>query len=162
MIMLQRHLARIDADIEKAVKQDLMKKFPIHAADENLPPKAAVSIEEVERHSQKVHGMFGDNFDKIPPEFLGMGGVPQQIHNEPRSSKEKKKALKVETTEPEDNDNNKQLYCYCLQPSHGSMVACNAEDCGREWFHWDCVGLRNSPPSGWICPMCTWKLAMKE
>ncbi|KAI8625872.1 hypothetical protein F5Y19DRAFT_239836 [Xylariaceae sp. FL1651] len=48
------------------------------------------------------------------------------------------------------------LYCYCNGVSYGEMVACDAEDCGREWFHLDCVGLKAAPPSNmkWYCDNC--------
>ena len=36
-------------------------------------------------------------------------------------------------------------YCYCNQVSYGSMVACDADDCPREWFHLSCVGLTRAP-----------------
>lgn len=46
-----------------------------------------------------------------------------------------------------DVDADEPLYCYCNGVSYGEMVACDAEDCEREWFHLDCVGLRAAPPS---------------
>lgn len=45
-------------------------------------------------------------------------------------------------------------YCYCNQVSYGEMVACDGEDCEREWFHLACVNL-NAPPKGaWFCEAC--------
>ncbi|KAI1153569.1 hypothetical protein F4825DRAFT_248671 [Nemania diffusa] len=44
-------------------------------------------------------------------------------------------------------DADEPLYCYCNGVSYGEMVACDAEDCEREWFHLDCVGLKAAPPS---------------
>ncbi|TGJ85200.1 hypothetical protein E0Z10_g3534 [Xylaria hypoxylon] len=48
------------------------------------------------------------------------------------------------------------LYCYCNGVSYGEMVACDANDCEREWFHLDCVGLKAAPPSNvkWYCDNC--------
>lgn len=46
----------------------------------------------------------------------------------------------------EDNEGGTEpRYCYCNQVSYGSMVACDAKDCAREWFHLSCVGLTKSP-----------------
>ena len=46
----------------------------------------------------------------------------------------------------EDNDTSTEpRYCYCNQVSYGSMVACDAKDCSREWFHLSCVGLTKAP-----------------
>ena len=36
-------------------------------------------------------------------------------------------------------------YCYCERVSYGEMVACDADDCPREWFHLSCVGLEKAP-----------------
>lgn len=36
-------------------------------------------------------------------------------------------------------------YCYCTSVSYGEMVACDANNCEREWFHLDCVGLKVAP-----------------
>ncbi|TRX94616.1 hypothetical protein FHL15_004388 [Xylaria flabelliformis] len=46
-----------------------------------------------------------------------------------------------------DVDADEPLYCYCNGVSYGEMVACDADDCEREWFHLDCVGLKAAPPS---------------
>ncbi|KAI5858302.1 hypothetical protein GGS23DRAFT_334325 [Durotheca rogersii] len=55
-----------------------------------------------------------------------------------------------------DADADEPLYCYCNGVSYGEMVACDAEDCEREWFHLDCVGLKAAPPSNmkWYCDNC--------
>ena len=58
--------------------------------------------------------------------------------------------------EVEDEDPNEQRYCYCNGVSYGEMVACDNENCAREWFHLDCTGLRALPParSTWFCDEC--------
>ncbi|KAI0843702.1 hypothetical protein F5Y06DRAFT_255610 [Hypoxylon sp. FL0890] len=55
-----------------------------------------------------------------------------------------------------DVDADEPLYCYCNGVSYGEMVACDADDCEREWFHLDCVGLKAAPPSNmkWYCDNC--------
>ncbi|KAI1506117.1 hypothetical protein F5X99DRAFT_124521 [Biscogniauxia marginata] len=55
-----------------------------------------------------------------------------------------------------DIDADEPLYCYCNGVSYGEMVACDADDCEREWFHLDCVGLKAAPPSNmkWYCDNC--------
>lgn len=42
-------------------------------------------------------------------------------------------------------NNGEQRYCYCNQISYGEMVGCDNDDCPREWFHLDCVGLNKAP-----------------
>ncbi|KAI0007960.1 hypothetical protein F4779DRAFT_589282 [Xylariaceae sp. FL0662B] len=55
-----------------------------------------------------------------------------------------------------DVDADEPLYCYCNGVSYGEMVACDADDCEREWFHLDCVGLKAAPPPSvkWYCDNC--------
>ncbi|KAI0136950.1 hypothetical protein BJ170DRAFT_36503 [Xylariales sp. AK1849] len=55
-----------------------------------------------------------------------------------------------------DIDANEPRYCYCNGVSYGEMVACDADDCEKEWFHLGCVGLRSAPSSStkWYCDNC--------
>ncbi|KAF9519067.1 hypothetical protein BS47DRAFT_1482313, partial [Hydnum rufescens UP504] len=45
-------------------------------------------------------------------------------------------------------------YCYCNQPSHGEMIACDGENCQTEWFHLSCLGFKHSPKGEWYCTDC--------
>lgn len=47
-----------------------------------------------------------------------------------------------------------ELYCFCQQVSYGAMVACDNPNCKYEWFHYDCVGLKEPPVGVWYCPEC--------
>lgn len=47
-----------------------------------------------------------------------------------------------------------QLYCTCQRVSFGNMVACDNPDCQYEWFHYECVGLKEPPVGKWFCPTC--------
>lgn len=47
----------------------------------------------------------------------------------------------------EDDDPEEPRYCYCNGVSYGEMVACDSDDCSREWFHLACVGLKVAPGS---------------
>lgn len=47
-----------------------------------------------------------------------------------------------------------ELYCFCQQVSYGAMVACDNPGCKYEWFHYDCVGLKEPPVGVWYCPEC--------
>lgn len=42
------------------------------------------------------------------------------------------------------------------------MVACDAEDCPREWFHLECVGLGRAPGRNarWFCEECQERLRL--
>ena len=59
-------------------------------------------------------------------------------------------------------DPNEPLYCSCQRVSFGDMVACEADTCPIEWFHYECVGasellrsvLPASAPSLTLGPRC--------
>ncbi|KAI9272522.1 hypothetical protein BY458DRAFT_508511 [Sporodiniella umbellata] len=54
-----------------------------------------------------------------------------------------------------DIDPNEPKYCYCNQVSFGDMVACDGENCEKEWFHYACAGLHEPPVGKWYCNDCT-------
>ena len=58
------------------------------------------------------------------------------------------------TQNDEDEDDDKQLYCFCQNVSYGEMVACDGNDCKYEWFHYSCVNLTEPPKGKWYCPDC--------
>jgi inhibitor of growth protein 3 len=45
-------------------------------------------------------------------------------------------------------------YCTCQRVSFGDMVGCDNEECPYQWFHWECVGLKEEPQGEWLCPTC--------
>ncbi|KAI0049672.1 hypothetical protein FA95DRAFT_815928 [Auriscalpium vulgare] len=53
-------------------------------------------------------------------------------------------------------DPNEPRYCYCGGVSYGDMVACDGENCQREWFHLACAALNELPASSekWFCQDC--------
>ncbi|GAM83467.1 hypothetical protein ANO11243_014550 [Dothideomycetidae sp. 11243] len=53
-------------------------------------------------------------------------------------------------------DDDTEVYCSCQRTSFGDMIGCDNFDCKYQWFHWSCVGLKESPPAGeeWLCPFC--------
>lgn len=53
-------------------------------------------------------------------------------------------------------DPNEPRYCFCNRVSFGEMVGCDNEDCRREWFHFECVGIKGTrrPEGEWYCAEC--------
>ncbi len=47
-----------------------------------------------------------------------------------------------------------KLYCYCNQPESGDMIGCDNVDCPIEWFHFECLKIKNAPIGQWYCPDC--------
>jgi len=50
-----------------------------------------------------------------------------------------------------------RLYCWCQMGSFGDMVACDDNECEREWFHLGCIGLEVAPEGVWFCDACRLK-----
>lgn len=58
-----------------------------------------------------------------------------------------------------DDGEDTTTYCFCEQVSYGEMVACdNDTGCERQWFHYACVGLTESPIGRWFCSECRAKM----
>lgn len=51
-------------------------------------------------------------------------------------------------------DTNNSTYCYCNGPYVGKMVGCDGDNCAIEWFHFDCVNLKEAPKDKWYCAEC--------
>lgn len=51
-------------------------------------------------------------------------------------------------------DTNNSTYCYCNGPYVGKMVGCDGENCSIEWFHFECVNLKEAPKDKWYCKEC--------
>ncbi|KAF7716890.1 Uncharacterized protein PECH_000719 [Penicillium ucsense] len=59
--------------------------------------------------------------------------------------------------EGDDEDEEQEpRYCYCNEVSFGEMVACDNDNCPREWFHLSCVGMTKPPGKNvkWYCTEC--------
>jgi hypothetical protein len=68
-----------------------------------------------------------------------------------------------EDSEHDPDDPNEPKYCYCNRGSYGEMVACDNDDCTREWFHLGCTELREAPGEEevWYCRECRPKFGRK-
>lgn len=79
--------------------------------------------------------------------------TPPSDADEPVVVPTPQKRRKSEQVENQDAER----YCYCDAPSAGPMVGCDNDDCERQWFHFYCAGLKESPPEdvAWFCRDCT-------
>ncbi len=60
----------------------------------------------------------------------------------------------VASLEVKDNEDYERCWCYCNQPSFGTMIGCDNNKCSIEWFHCECLRLRCPPKGKWYCPSC--------
>lgn len=52
------------------------------------------------------------------------------------------------------NEDYEKAWCFCCQPSFGTMIKCDNDNCTIEWFHCECLRIRGSPKGKWYCPAC--------
>ncbi|RAR05389.1 PHD finger domain containing protein [Stemphylium lycopersici] len=85
------------------------------------------------------------NVKSNPPSSAASSVAQEQDYQEAEAEAEPE----VESEE----DGDEPRYCYCNEVSYGNMIACDNDDCPREWFHLGCVHL-DKPPTGrakWFC-----------
>lgn len=73
-------------------------------------------------------------------------------------------ATTTQETADEYIDPDEPRYCVCGDVSWGTMIACDNDDCEKEWFHLTCIGLSELPPrrTKWYCPDCRKKLKLGQ
>lgn len=54
----------------------------------------------------------------------------------------------------DDGEGDEGPYCICQRGSFGEMVACDNDNCEFQWFHYECVGMKEQPLGEWLCPSC--------
>ena len=87
----------------------------------------------------------------------GAGQVTHQQSAGQRSKQDLENTVPAEDGEEveEEFGEDEEKYCYCHGPSYGEMIACDNPKCPREWFHLECIGLKNAPKSEkWFCDDC--------
>ena len=57
-------------------------------------------------------------------------------------------------TDVQESEDLTKLWCYCNMPSFGNMVMYNNKKCSIQWFHFECLAIRNKPRGKWYCPSC--------
>ena len=90
-------------------------------------------------------------------------GFPQQKRRKKHKVNKAKKKQIMETLkdlnfiDEFDDDKSQRFeptYCLCDSIAYGDMVCCSDRLCIKEWFHYECVGLKAPPDGKWICPDC--------
>ncbi|KAF8845987.1 hypothetical protein BDN67DRAFT_986398 [Paxillus ammoniavirescens] len=77
--------------------------------------------------------------------------IPLGLANDAPASAAADNATEAGEGEGEGDD---RTYCFCDGVSYGQMIACDDEECEREWFHLNCIGLASVPEGSWFCEAC--------
>ncbi|KAF1845354.1 uncharacterized protein K460DRAFT_366231 [Cucurbitaria berberidis CBS 394.84] len=85
------------------------------------------------------------NAKSNPPSSAASSIVQEQEYQEAEAE--------VEVEVESDEDGEEPRYCYCNEVSYGNMIACDNDNCPREWFHLPCVRLEKAPVgrTKWFC-----------
>ena len=145
--------------------------------EENMNEIIMISEEKMKR-AQQIYDLVDQHIRKLDKDLKSFGaevskererlGVtaafPIKASADAGSKKSKKQKESLQAKSPEVlyrealavADVGEPKYCYCKRISFGEMIACEAEDCPTEWFHFSCVGLTedNRPKGSWLCPDC--------
>ncbi|KAI3336703.1 hypothetical protein HD806DRAFT_517769 [Xylariaceae sp. AK1471] len=86
----------------------------------------------------------------------------KKARGNPKKEKGVNQHLEHEVEVEVDDDGNvidpdEPRYCLCNRVSFGTMIQCdNIDNCEKEWFHLECVGLSEIPArtTKWYCPQC--------
>ncbi|KAK1691449.1 hypothetical protein BDP55DRAFT_647100 [Colletotrichum godetiae] len=81
--------------------------------------------------------------------------------------KEKGQPIEIELEEDDEGnpiDPKEPRYCDCNRVSFGEMIACDNDNCDKEWFHLECMGMTHIPArtTKWYCPDCRLRLNIGE
>ncbi|GAO50164.1 hypothetical protein SAICODRAFT_61994 [Saitoella complicata NRRL Y-17804] len=137
MLLLDRHLKALDTDIKKLQVDGALPSTAPLVPPTLLPTSSSSRPSISHSHHTPSHSV------SHRPQAPTHGRPPTPPSPDPDSDPE-------DAAGNEDNS----TYCFCNQVSYGEMVACDAKDCPREWFHYGCVGLKAPPVGKWYCSDC--------
>ncbi|GAA5935198.1 hypothetical protein JCM10213_000675 [Rhodosporidiobolus nylandii] len=178
---VDRHIRRLDADLAKyedtlvlGLREDTLPSHDAPAAGRKSPPGATTSRGAIALGEHEAYDAPGGSSSAVEGGSEGQAGRktrrPQKDPQEKEKEREWKRRREVQKLERKEEkkkekemaevqvgmpiDPNEPVYCYCRRVSFGEMIACENEDCPREWYHLDCVGLDKAPEGEWYCDDC--------
>ncbi|GAA5992175.1 hypothetical protein JCM10908_001804 [Rhodotorula pacifica] len=184
---VDRHIQRLDADLARyedslviGLRDGTLPSHDAPSAIRKSPPGpttslGAIALGEKEAYDPAAVGGGGGPAPVGGKTTTGSGAArttrqkpartAEEIEKE-REWKRRKELVKEERQKKKREeaasgmpvDPNEPVYCYCNRVSFGEMIACENEDCPREWFHLECVGLDKAPEGVWYCDDCVAEL----
>lgn len=109
--------------------------------------------------SKRGHKKNAQSITHIPPASPALKSTHNTKSNPPSSAassiaqEQDYPEAEIEAEVESDEDGDEPRYCYCNEISYGHMIACDNDDCPREWFHLACVNLEKAPTvrTKWFC-----------
>lgn len=93
---------------------------------------------------------------KIEDRKASLANVPAGLEDSKASNRSQDEVDEDEDDDEDDDEADEKRYCICGGVSFGEMVGCDNDNCDREWFHLECVGLTKAPAANekWYCMDC--------
>lgn len=181
--VMLKHLRRMNDDYEMVLANEIPESVRIgplhHPAMVDLDNHKGEKTAQTQRlelrrealAARKAAALTGEKKDKAAKKKPDATPRPPSVPSEPRpatpgaaaSAPAKKPRGKKRSREPEERaapgsergDNGEEpVYCYCQQVLFGQMMACDGDQCSREWFHLQCLGFDSPPKGKWYCDDC--------
>jgi hypothetical protein len=105
----------------------------------------------VEKIANALHDPVANTWDPDTEKSFG-GNSHGQSNGKKRPADDA--AVGEDKRQKQDESEPEAAYCYCGGSSSGHMVACDGDSCEGEWFHFECVGISESPKGKWFCKDC--------
>jgi hypothetical protein len=157
---VDRQIRRLDADLQKSENSLLLGLRAGTEASRGLQDALGVNFngQDGKHRWEDVERLLLGRSDGSAPSNADGGLAAPAIPNRKKRGKLASAHQQIDDVELTANDMaidpNEPTYCYCDQVSYGDMVACDNEDCPREWFHYACIGIRSPPKGRWFCLFC--------
>lgn len=139
--MVDRHIRRLDADMYKneqslhaGLTREIMQEYEAKRTRGDKPPRVAERISpDAEFHQFWSALMMVEPSQclKYLKDYLTLS--PESLLAASRAEEKGSRKRKKEEAPVLDYDPSEPRYCYCNGVSYGEMVACENDECPREW-----------------------------
>uniref|UniRef100_A0A1I7YPL9 PHD-type domain-containing protein n=1 Tax=Steinernema glaseri TaxID=37863 RepID=A0A1I7YPL9_9BILA len=163
-----KRLHRLDVEVT-LMQSDAQKRFDYLVRrmkkGENVPQEEIEAVRVLHRASlmkadQKI-SITDEVEEKLAAAVSSLCAQRKELTARVKRSRKPKSSSRtsLKTMPPElpslEEDAPVEHYCYCHQPSHSKMIACDNKNCQFQWFHFECLGLKDEPTEeSWFCPDC--------
>ncbi|GAA5879432.1 hypothetical protein JCM1840_007038 [Sporobolomyces johnsonii] len=162
---VDRHIRRLDADLLKyedslviGLRSGTLPSHDAPAATLKSPPGATTSRGAIALGEREAYdSVAGEDTKRSTRKKQERAPEEVEKEREWKRRREMQKQERAEKKKEEEGmpiDPNEPTYCYCNRVSFGEMIACENDDCSREWFHLECVNLERAPKGTWYCNDC--------
>ncbi|KAF2196311.1 hypothetical protein GQ43DRAFT_476444 [Delitschia confertaspora ATCC 74209] len=122
----------------------------------NKPPKKALTVKKANPHQPLRKQLTSKTLKskRNRPKNGSRASPSTTADDESASGSDDEEMTGMAGDAQEEDESDDTKYCFCQRVSFGDMVACDNENCQFQWFHWECVGIKEEPVGDWLCPDC--------